>query len=225
MKQSLIFFVCIITVSYVFSSQAPYYLRIKTHKTYKKKVLRSTQKEKRELFDSLVGPSHERAIELIGKYGKEIIHEKHIYGWSEYKLRIGSLCLITMLNSWSDEQYEWLLQREGINVNEQDGLGLTPLMYAVRANNLSKVKLLITYKADVNIPDTCNSTPLTEAALFNNTEIIECLLKAGAQTTQTIEKGQFAGKSFSDLIAENNTLLNETVKTVIEITDTDMRSD
>ncbi len=91
---------------------------------------------------------------------------------------------------------------KGVDVNQQDDLGRTPLHFAAYKGRISTtpvadrtpgepdpgnyktaemVEALLEAGADVHIEDKDGSTPLLEAVPNGNIEIVEILLKAGAK--------------------------------------------
>lgn len=60
---------------------------------------------------------------------------------------------------------------------------MTELMKAVRKNDLARVKALVAQGVDVSEVDSSGDSPLIMAAYEGHTEIVECLLEAGADVT------------------------------------------
>ena len=60
------------------------------------------------------------------------------------------------------------LLKEGLNVNEQDGEGITPLIIASCAGNLDVVKALLTDGADTSIEDKLGWNAYKSAMLFGD---------------------------------------------------------
>lgn len=70
---------------------------------------------------------------------------------------------------------------DGEPVDARDRLGNTPLMTAVRENQIEAAQLLIERGAQLNVADKDGSNvPVWRAAMFGYNEILEALLKAGA---------------------------------------------
>ncbi|WP_265040104.1 ankyrin repeat domain-containing protein [Wolbachia endosymbiont (group A) of Trypoxylon clavicerum] len=85
-----------------------------------------------------------------------------------------------------------LLGAEGINVNVKDEFGeWTPLHWAVSKNRIDKVKALLGAEGiDVNIEGKHGKkTPLHLAAQDNNQEIVEDLIRAGADVNKKDKNG------------------------------------
>lgn len=69
-----------------------------------------------------------------------------------------------------------ILRMCGVDVNAVDQQGNTPLMYAVRSQNVDAVKSLIRLGANVHAIDQDGSTPLILAAESSNPDMLEVLL-------------------------------------------------
>ncbi|MDH4227614.1 MAG: ankyrin repeat domain-containing protein [Deltaproteobacteria bacterium] len=68
----------------------------------------------------------------------------------------------------------------GINIDETDSYGDTPLMWAAGEGNLDIVKYLAEKGADVNKKDIQGWTPLMSAAGSGSVEVVKFLLDKGA---------------------------------------------
>ena len=83
-----------------------------------------------------------------------------------------------------------LLLDAGAAIDEQDGFGRTPLVYAVLFQRRKAVEHLIIAGADVNLCTHRGETPLMRAAAYNLDEVVRLLLEAGAsidlQTSEPI---------------------------------------
>ncbi len=81
-----------------------------------------------------------------------------------------------------NEEVQWRVKK-GANVNyrsESGGWTITPLMIALRANNIDAMRILLEKGADVDAIDDARWTPLMHAAFFGRVEIAEMLIKKGA---------------------------------------------
>jgi ankyrin repeat protein len=65
------------------------------------------------------------------------------------------------------------------------GLGITPLLYAVRQNNLAVIALLLRYGANPNV-HVGLTTALREARRLGNQEAVQMLLAAGGADFQDL---------------------------------------
>src|SRR5271157_1930393 len=71
--------------------------------------------------------------------------------------------------------------KQGVDLNAQDGLGVTALMFAARHNQDPEViTTLLEAGADLKAQSKAGVTALMFAAQFNSTNVITTLLKAGA---------------------------------------------
>src|SRR5579872_1089919 len=71
---------------------------------------------------------------------------------------------------------EKLLERPDLKLNIQNNQGETPLMYAIKANNIEAVKLLLTHQnIDLTILDNKNLSSLDHALAIDNLDIIDLL--------------------------------------------------
>lgn len=62
-------------------------------------------------------------------------------------------------------------------INNNDDSGKTPLIIAIKNNDIDVAKLLLKYNANINIKDNDNKTALMYAIETNNTVLIEMLSK------------------------------------------------
>lgn len=79
---------------------------------------------------------------------------------------------------------------QGINLNELDEYGFTPLIEAAIADNIEITKALIDFGANVNFQDSVGSTALHWAAENNNLELCKLLLLNGANPNAYTLAGQ-----------------------------------
>ncbi len=78
---------------------------------------------------------------------------------------------------------------EGKNINEPDRSGMTPLMHAVRSQNMAEIKTLIKNGANINIKDKSGYTALYYGACHNNYDIIKYLVDNGADVNAQDRSG------------------------------------
>jgi hypothetical protein len=86
------------------------------------------------------------------------------------------------------ERMRQLIAR-GVDVNR---LGWTPLHYAASKGHLGAAQLLLEHQAMVNAPAPDGTTPLMMAAYAGSREVVQLLLRAGADPTPRNLKGQSA---------------------------------
>jgi hypothetical protein len=75
-------------------------------------------------------------------------------------------------------------------VDEKDFKGITPLGYAIGANQKAVVQLLLDSKANPQAVDSAGNSGLHYAAGYGRKELVELLLKNGASANQSNEQGQ-----------------------------------
>ena len=68
----------------------------------------------------------------------------------------------------------------GNGVNKRNDDGETRLYRAARSGNIKEVKRLLNNGANPDVPDAHGLTPLHQAAYWGETEIVDLLIKAGA---------------------------------------------
>ncbi len=83
------------------------------------------------------------------------------------------------------------LQAEGKDINEKDSKGTTALMYAIKSKKSEAAKYLIDAGADINNKDSY-FTPLIYAVYYQQNELINILLKKGANTEARDYSGETA---------------------------------
>jgi hypothetical protein len=87
------------------------------------------------------------------------------------------------------------LLNKGANINSQAAAtSYTPLMYAVKASDIRTVRYLIARGANVNIVDKNGMTALHIAAINGNTELVDLLVKMGADVARLDHQGRTAAE-------------------------------
>lgn len=109
-----------------------------------------------------------------------------------------------------EKMEELILQ--GANVNQQlNSVGGRALLHqAVTIDSVEAIRLLVTYKADVNRRDISGKTPLHYAAEQGRTEIFETLLELGADP----DSKDTYGACPLDLVRDND--MKQNVEAMIE---------
>ncbi|KER25453.1 hypothetical protein T265_07077 [Opisthorchis viverrini] len=82
------------------------------------------------------------------------------------------------------------LQDHKVNVNIQDNFNRTPLHFAASSGNLETVKLLIQYRATIDVMDKFGITPLMWSVYNNHKKVSIYLLDNGAKYTKLTKQGQ-----------------------------------
>lgn len=83
---------------------------------------------------------------------------------------------------------EYLAKKQPLD--GQDQKGITPLGYAIGANRIAVVKLLLDNRANPFAVDAAGNSGLHYAAGYGRKELVEYLLKVGASATQSNAQGQ-----------------------------------
>lgn len=85
-----------------------------------------------------------------------------------------------------------LLLAAGMDPDEKDTNGVTPLMRLVMEGNDDAVQRLLAKGADVNAKDNTGATPLMAAAGYGHTAVARTLLDAGAKVNASGNEGDTA---------------------------------
>lgn len=109
-----------------------------------------------------------------------------------------------------------MIQADPGLVRARNGLGKTPLHYAVTYGADAMVGLLVDHGADVNAPDNTGLTPLHVAAMLNRRDEAKALLEQGADINARDEFGDtplhtaalFGRPQMARLLAQNGADLN-----------------
>jgi len=85
------------------------------------------------------------------------------------------------------------LLNDGVDIEQKNKFGDTPLFFAIYQNDSKLVKILLKYGANPNVIDRNGLyTPLSEAISSNNMEIVKLLLKHGANVNYQYKKCETA---------------------------------
>ena len=127
------------------------------------------------------GNIRKKAIEKLQLFNKaKDIHEMHYQHIGIEKMKPYEGGEIIQL-AYSNEYEKMKLKlKDGVNPDEQDARGWTPLMIASAEHNKEIVELLLEYGANPNIKNYLNRTALNYSSRYGFIEIVKLLLKNGA---------------------------------------------
>ncbi|MEM7617424.1 MAG: ankyrin repeat domain-containing protein [Pseudomonadota bacterium] len=128
-----------------------------------------------DIVDSLLAANADRMAE--DKYGNTPF---------DYALAFGNIDLLATFANHSN-----------FNLNRHLADGSTPLINAMKENNLEKFKLLLHYGADIEFADDNNYTPLMLAAYNGISDFVQALIALGAD----LNKKDAFGRNAADLAA------------------------
>jgi hypothetical protein len=156
-------------------------------------ILRKNTREVQWHLDSLL-------IEVVSKTDDtEMLQLLLNYGANPNKTKNDHLLLRAVRNGYIEQVK--LLLKHGANINETDGDGMTALSYAADRAESKMVQLLLDQGAKVDLPSKDGQTPLHNAAIRNNhevnKEVVEMLLKAGADVNHQETRGGFTPLMFA----------------------------
>ena len=103
-----------------------------------------------------------------------------------------------------------LLMIAGVDVNQKDNSGDSPIHYAASGKNIDIIKLLLNKNANINEKNNKGYSPLHIATMMGNLDYVNILLDAGANINSTNNRG---GSPLS-LAAFNNNI--DIVKKLVE---------
>jgi len=103
----------------------------------------------------------------------------------------------------------------GANPNHADPDGATPMIYSARSGSITALFWLLTYRGQLSVRTRDGYTPLMEAVLGGNREIVPVLLKLGVNPDEKTRYGLTA----ADLAADKaNQVMLEAIRTFKSIT-------
>ena len=108
-----------------------------------------------------------------------------------YKNRVGETPLHLACSVQSLKICKLLLQKPEVDVNALDAMNRTPLHHAMMTacSNIKLVELLLKHGALVNLIDKTGFSPLHVAALNEQSDCVEMLIRNGADVSATTSKG------------------------------------
>jgi ankyrin repeat protein len=112
---------------------------------------------------------------------------KKITLYATLLLLLPATCSLHAMSLWDAAQQgdcvmieKLILQKEGIDINQADTNGYTPLYLAAKNGHTKVVELLLKRGADINKADPRVNTPLYWAAISGHTAVVQLLLDHGA---------------------------------------------
>ena len=127
------------------------------------------------------------------------------------KDKLEQTCLYYTCREGKNLCSKYLVEECGLNVNEIDVYGQTPIYYCVRDNKIETVKLMIELGTNINIEDLYGQTCLFYAIREGHYDIVELLIQKGANVNQVDKKKRtpysyaekFNYQNICDLLIQN----------------------
>ena len=145
------------------------------------KALKDTIKGQNAFFMAALIKDDSQALEIF-KYLKSKEVDPSL------KDKLEQTCLYYTFREGKNLCCEYLVKECGLNVNEIDIYGQTPIYYCVRDNKIETVKLMIELGTNINIEDKYGQTCLFYAIREAHSEIVELLIQKGANVNQVDKK-------------------------------------
>ena len=144
-------------------------------------VLKDRQKDQNAFFAASLIKDDAQALEIF-KYLKS----KNVS--PNLKDKFEQTCLYYTCREGKNLCSEYLVEECGLNVNEIDIYGQTPIYYCVRDNKLETVKLMIKLGTNINIEDKYGQNCLFYAIREGHIDIVELLIDKGVNVNQVDKK-------------------------------------
>ena len=144
-------------------------------------VLKDRQKDQNAFFAASLIKDDAQALEIF-KYLKS----KNVS--PNLKDKFEQTCLYYTCREGKNLCSEYLVEECGLNVNEIDIYGQTPIYYCVRDHKLETVKLMIKLGTNINIEDKYGQNCLFYAIREGHIDIVELLIDKGVNVNQVDKK-------------------------------------
>ena len=144
-------------------------------------ALKDVQKRQNAFFSAALIKDDSQALEIF-KFLKSKGLSPNI------KDKFEQTCLYYTCREGKNLCSKYLIEECGLNANEIDIYGQTPIYYCVRDHHLETVKLMIELGANINIEDKYGQTCLFYAIREGHTDIVELLIQKGANVNQVDKK-------------------------------------
>ena len=145
------------------------------------KALKDKQNEQNAFFSAALIEDDAQALEIF-KYLKSKDLSPNL------KDKLQQTCLYYTCREGKNLCSKYLVEECGLNVNEIDAYGQTPIYYCVRDNKIETVKLMIDLGTNINIEDKYGQTCLFYAIRERHNDIVELLIEKGANVNQVDKK-------------------------------------
>ncbi len=130
-----------------------------------------------------------KKIQINKRLRKEI---SEIKNKEKYEPTMTNILLVNAIKNNLKKEVENLL-KNGVDLNQYDTFGKTPLIYAIINSNFTLITTLIKYGANVNLPDKGNNFPLHYVFYYKNCDfynIFKLLLDSGADPNVQNKQGE-----------------------------------
>ena len=145
------------------------------------KALKDIQKDQNAFFSASLIKDDAQALEIF-----KFLKSKDLS--PNLKDKFEQTCLYFTCREGKNLCSEYLVKECGLNVNEIDVYGQTPIYYCVRDNKLETVKLMIELGTNINIEDKYGQNCLFYAIREGHFDIVELLIQKGANVNQVDKK-------------------------------------
>lgn len=145
------------------------------------KALKDKQKDQNAFFSAALIEDDAQALEIF-KYLKSKELSPNL------KDKYEQTCLYYTCREGKNLCSKYLVDECGLNVNEIDIYGQTPIYYCVRDHKLETVELMIDLGTNINIEDKYGQTCLFYAIREGHIDIVKLLIQKGANVNQVDKK-------------------------------------
>ena len=145
------------------------------------KALKDIQKEQNAFFSAALIKDDAQALEIF-----KFLKSKDLT--PNLKDKLEQTCLYYTCREGKNLCSNYLVKECGLNVNEIDIYGQTPIYYCVRDHKLETVKLMIDLGTNINIEDKYGQTCLFYAIREGHKDVVELLIEKGANVNQVDKK-------------------------------------
>jgi ankyrin repeat protein len=144
-------------------------------------ALKDVQKNQNAFFSAALIKDDNQALEVF-----KFLKSKGLS--PNLKDKFEQTCLYYTCREGLNLTSKYLVEECGLNANEIDIYGQTPIYYCVRDHKLETVKVMIDLGANINIEDKYGQTCLFYAIREGHYDIVELLIEKGANVNQVDKK-------------------------------------